>query len=66
MPFKNETPQRRLIDIRHNIHLAQRFVESLSYEAFRDNDLVFYAVTRALHRSPQESPRFRSARRRFK
>jgi uncharacterized protein with HEPN domain len=37
-----------LIDIRRNIHLAQRYVEGLSYEAFRDSVLVFYTVTRAL------------------
>ena len=38
--------QRRLTDIRHNIHLARKFLEGLDYETFRDNDLVFYAVTR--------------------
>ncbi len=40
--------QRRLADIRHNIHLARKFLEGLDYETFRDNDLVFYAVTRCL------------------
>ena len=39
---------RRLADIRHNIYLARTFVGGLSYEEFRDNDLVFYAVTRCL------------------
>lgn len=40
--------QRRLADIRHNIHLARKFLDGLTYEEFRDNDLVFYAVTRCL------------------
>ncbi len=40
--------QRRLADIRHNIHLARRFLDGLAYETFRDNELVFYAVTRCL------------------
>jgi uncharacterized protein with HEPN domain len=39
---------RRLADIRHNIHLARAFVGGLTYEEFRDNDLVFYAATRCL------------------
>jgi uncharacterized protein with HEPN domain len=39
---------RRLADIRHNIHLARKFVDGLTYEEFRDNDLVFYAVMRCL------------------
>jgi len=41
-------PQRRLLHIRDNIHLARKFVEGFDYEAFRDNQLVFYAVTRCL------------------
>jgi uncharacterized protein with HEPN domain len=36
---------RRLADIRHNICLARKFVGGLTYEEFRDDDLVFYAVT---------------------
>jgi hypothetical protein len=35
-----------LLHIRDNIYLARKFVEGLEYEAFRDNQLVFYAVTR--------------------
>ncbi|CAN3991389.1 hypothetical protein [Methylocystis bryophila] len=42
MPSEKGSAERWLIDIRHNIHFAQRFVEGLTYEAFRDNDLVFY------------------------
>ncbi|MGB8277453.1 MAG: HepT-like ribonuclease domain-containing protein [Methylovirgula sp.] len=48
MPSRSSDPQRWLIDIRHNIYLARSFVEGLGYEAFRDNQLVFYAVTRCL------------------
>jgi len=40
--------QRWLIDIRHNINLARRFVDGMTYEQFRDNDMAFYAVTRCL------------------
>jgi uncharacterized protein with HEPN domain len=48
MPSRLSDPQRWLIDIRHNIYLARRFIDGLSYEAFRDNDMAFYAVTRCL------------------
>jgi uncharacterized protein with HEPN domain len=48
MPSKSSDPQRWLNDIRHNIHLAGRFTEGLTYDAFRDDDLRFYAVTRCL------------------
>jgi uncharacterized protein with HEPN domain len=37
-----------LLDIRENIRLARPFVGGLDYDAFRDNQLHFYAVTRAL------------------
>lgn len=37
-----------LFHIRDNIHLAHTFVEGLDYDRFRDNQLVIYAVTRAL------------------
>jgi uncharacterized protein with HEPN domain len=45
---KPSNPKAWLFHIRDNIHLAGRFVEGLDYEGFRDNQLVFYAVTRAL------------------
>jgi uncharacterized protein with HEPN domain len=48
MPSKSSDPQRWLNDIRHNIHLARRFTEGVTYDAFRDDDLRFYAVTRCL------------------
>ena len=48
MPSKSSDPKKRLLDIRDNIYKARTFVAGLDYEAFRDNQLVFYAVTRAL------------------
>jgi uncharacterized protein with HEPN domain len=41
-------PEKRLLHIRDNIVLARKFIEGLDYEAFRDNHLVFYGVTRCL------------------
>ena len=40
--------QLALLDIRHNILAAQRFAAGLSLAQFKDSDLNFYAVTRAL------------------
>jgi uncharacterized protein with HEPN domain len=37
-----------LYDIRDNIGFARQFIEGCSFEAFKDNRMVFYAVTRAL------------------
>ena len=37
-----------LIHIRDNIQAARRFVDGLSYEAFKTSPLHFYATTRAL------------------
>jgi uncharacterized protein with HEPN domain len=48
MPSKSSDPEKPLLHIRDNIHLARRFVEGLDYAEFRDNQLVFYAVTRCL------------------
>src|ERR1700730_14681591 len=48
MPSKSSDPRNRLFHIRDNIHLARTFIDGLDYEGFRDNQLVFYAVTRAL------------------
>ncbi len=48
MPSRPASAIARLHHIRDNILLARRFVEGLDYEDFRDNPLVFYAVTRAL------------------
>ena len=46
VPSKPSEPKKRLLHIRDKIHLARKFVKGLDYEAFRDNDLIFYAVTR--------------------
>ncbi|MGO9172221.1 MAG: DUF86 domain-containing protein [Rhodomicrobium sp.] len=43
-----QTAAAALLDIAENIGLAQSFVEGMTYEQFRDNKLVFYAVTRCL------------------
>jgi uncharacterized protein with HEPN domain len=48
MPSESSDPQRWLDDIRHNIYLARRFVDGLTYEQFGDNEMAFYAVTRCL------------------
>jgi uncharacterized protein with HEPN domain len=45
MPSRPSDPQRWLNDIRHHIHLARRFTEGVTYDAFRIDDLRFYAVT---------------------
>jgi uncharacterized protein with HEPN domain len=45
---KSPDPRKRLLDIRDNIQLARAFVEGVDYGTFRDNQLLFYAVTRAL------------------
>jgi uncharacterized protein with HEPN domain len=48
MPSKSSASLRRLHHIRDNVYLARDFVRGLDYEAFRDNQLVFYALTRCL------------------
>src|SRR5271163_1573381 len=40
--------RRWLNDIRSQIELVKRFLGALDYEAFRDDQLRFYAVTRCL------------------
>ncbi len=47
MPSKPSNPRAHLFHIRDNITLARSFVEGFDYERFRDNQLVFYGVTRA-------------------
>jgi uncharacterized protein with HEPN domain len=46
MPSK--TPENRLLHIRDAIHTARGFIGAMPYETFRDNQLVFYGVTRCL------------------
>ena len=48
MPSKSTNPEAYLFHIRENITLATSFVAGFDYEQFRDDQLVFYAVTRAL------------------
>lgn len=48
MRSSDSDPRRWLHDMRHNIHLAQRFLRGLTYEHFRGDQLHFYAVTRCL------------------
>jgi uncharacterized protein with HEPN domain len=48
MPSKSSNPRAYLFHIRDNIILAETFIDGFDYERFRDNLLVFYAVTRAL------------------
>src|ERR1700731_4691506 len=48
MPSKPSDPRKWLLDIRDNIRLASAFIEGADFDAFRDNQLLFYAVTRAL------------------
>src|ERR1700722_14752907 len=48
MPSRPSDPRKRLLDIRDNIRLARAFIEGVDFDAFRDNQLLFYAVTRAL------------------
>jgi uncharacterized protein with HEPN domain len=48
MPSDPETIRRRLNDIRYHIIMAQTFVETMSYDAFRDDLRTTYAVIRCL------------------
>lgn len=44
----SRSPADRLLHIKDSIFKARRFTEGLVYEQFRDDDLIFYAVTRCL------------------
>jgi hypothetical protein len=44
----SDSLKQSLYDIRDNILLAQRFVEDLTFETFKQSPLHFYATTRAL------------------
>ena len=48
MPSEREATRRWLIDIRHNIVMAEGFVAEISYASFKDDNLRLYAVTRCL------------------
>ena len=46
MPSDPEATRRRLIDIQHHIAMAEGFVAGIGYDAFKDDNLRLYAVTR--------------------
>ena len=48
MPSEHEATRRWLTDILHNIVLAESFVAGTGYDAFKDDQLRVYAVTRCL------------------
>ena len=57
----SEATRRSLNDIQHHIAMAQGFIAGINYEAFKDDNLHLYAVTRCLEiiseasrRLPQE------------
>ena len=48
MPSEADVTRRWLQDIRHHIELANSFIDSLDYDAFKNDNLRLYAVTRCL------------------
>jgi uncharacterized protein with HEPN domain len=48
MPSEAEATRRWLNDIRYHIGLAEGFIVGMNYEAFKDDNLRLYAVTRCL------------------
>lgn len=48
MPSEPEATRRWLNDIRHHIEMANGFIAGLNYDAFKDDNLRLYAVTRCL------------------
>ena len=48
MPSEPEATRRRLNDIRHHIEMGKGFIVGIDYEAFKDDNLRIYAVTRCL------------------
>jgi uncharacterized protein with HEPN domain len=61
MPSETSALQRRLQDIRHHIAMAERFAVGLTYEAFKEDDLRLYAVTRCLEIISEASRRLPEA-----
>ena len=43
----SERARLALFDIRDNIWLSRQFIEGCSFEVFREDRMIFYAVTRA-------------------
>lgn len=50
-----------MIDIRHHIAMAEGFVTGMDYEAFKDDNLRLYAVTRCLEIISEASRRLPDA-----
>jgi uncharacterized protein with HEPN domain len=48
MPSDIDAARRWLADIKHHIAMAEGFVAGMSYDAFKDDNLHLYAVTRCL------------------
>jgi uncharacterized protein with HEPN domain len=48
MPSDSDAIRRWLTDIRHHIAMAEGFVAGLGYDAFKDDNLRVYGVTRCL------------------
>jgi uncharacterized protein with HEPN domain len=61
MPSKRPNPKAYLFHIRDNVTLARSFVDGFAYEQFCNNQLVFYAVTRALEIVSEASRRLLAA-----
>ncbi|HEY1862751.1 MAG TPA: HepT-like ribonuclease domain-containing protein [Roseiarcus sp.] len=61
MPSKASDPKAYLLHIRENIMLAESFIDGFDYDRFRDDTLVFYAVTRALEIISEASRRLPAA-----
>lgn len=61
MPSDNEALRRALFDIQHHIAKAEVFTAGLSLDAFLDDELRFYAVTRCLEIISEASRRLPDA-----
>jgi uncharacterized protein with HEPN domain len=48
MPSDTDSTHRWLVDIRHHIVMAEGFVAGVEYDAFKNDNLRLYAVTRCL------------------
>lgn len=61
MPSEPEAIRRWLNDIRHHIAMAEGFVADMGYDAFKDDNLRLYAVTRCLEIISEASRRLPDA-----
>jgi uncharacterized protein with HEPN domain len=60
MPSKPSDTRRWLLDIRHNIHLADKFIAGLDCDRFVDDAQALYAATRCLEIISEASRRLPS------